>query len=793
MSRSSGLPSSILQWAIAHSDPAALAEMATHGQSPEPGQGQSRESLDPKWIEAVLGEPDAVKIKQQLNRLAQNTPVKVYSRMQVVGTVDTVAGSQGIEGVRNTDFLEEELNNDYEMEFEEDVNDRVHALDQLEALCEIIDNANDLPKMGGVEILLKQLDNDSDDVKAHTLNLFAACLNNNPHFQQIMINRIGYNVDGSWQNSFVNILLDNLSIHCVNSVRAKALLALSAFLRNYEPAVIAFVTQDGPKRLAYMLAKDQNENLRFTRRLLFVFSYLLDHIPYSLFLRPHSLLGYSSVDFDEWIVSLSSEYLRVNFDLEIQERWLQILQTLLLHEPSLSRAALSPIVAGCLQNVNPENIELFNIGKEVLSLLLSDRVFPHFQCYSGLQTDLAVIQVMFPVDFFLSRRSFESEVLCHNFPPIFKGIPKAALYQFAIDHFVPSSSLIFSLYNVLTHHFSVAKFDKDERVLIESNQSQASTSLIVAAPRILFPSVSPTVTFRVENGIYHYGSQEAGSFIWHLYFSSKNSMFADYGAKEIRIDDIPLFEHPALLCLHQALLKLVDNDVSVVLNQNHESRIGFIVNAQRLLNIDSDWAIDNANNILEKLKLDQVNFSEAPWGREFKHAAPVTISHFACLPPLIMPTAQDIVVLADGGLNFSHSWWHQALDVFVSAFDGARKETDFAGTVHSNQGSTNQASKKRPLVIIHGTDYLHFTGTEVSDKWRSATESALCLLQLLSALIVEGITEFVYHAPDAYTREVYDRSYSLLYTLLLSYRTSGLIEMNQSSDWIALLVGIHLQ
>ncbi|KAF9481583.1 Fes1-domain-containing protein [Pholiota conissans] len=205
---------SILRWSIENSTPLD----ATASDRPP----TERKDLDPGVIDLILGKPDAVQMKEDM---------------------------------------------DIAMDVNRSEDDRISALDHLEMLIEHIDNANDLEKLKLWEPLQSLLTAESStpEIKTQVLWVIGTALQNNPSAQDVYLS----------YNPLPTLLsfLDN-SPSSSTSIRSKAIYTLSGLLKHNSPAVKALSNPDvaGWVKLRNAL---QDPSISVRRKVVFLLSSLL--------------------------------------------------------------------------------------------------------------------------------------------------------------------------------------------------------------------------------------------------------------------------------------------------------------------------------------------------------------------------------------------------------------------------------------------------------------------------------------------------------------------------------------
>ena len=160
------------------------------------------------------------------------------------------------------------------------------------------------------------------------------------------------------------------------------------------------------------------------------------------------------------------------------------------------------------------------------------------------------------------RRRFDSNFLCRRHPPVFVALPKAWLYRHAVEHRVPDTDLVLAAYFVpavirlpigrlalatpehpvvvtasvsATNNVASASLvspvvdfshsNNANSVVLQSDiaSSNASSAVLLSVctdlDELVFPPAAIRCAFRLETADYGYGSQEAGTFTWHMHYA----------------------------------------------------------------------------------------------------------------------------------------------------------------------------------------------------------------------------------------------------------------------------------
>lgn len=133
----------------------------------------------------------------------------------------------------------------------EEEDEREEALEVLSELCENLDNARDLMKLGGLDLCMAQcLRHSEAGIRWRAAQLIASCAQNMPEVQCYLLN----------QGALLSLL--KLTDHDTNStVRVKALYAVSCLVREQEAGLQDFLKHDGFSVLMRGMQSD-SEKLR---------------------------------------------------------------------------------------------------------------------------------------------------------------------------------------------------------------------------------------------------------------------------------------------------------------------------------------------------------------------------------------------------------------------------------------------------------------------------------------------------------------------------------------------------
>nr|UST29469.1 hsp70 [Haliclona caerulea] len=119
-------------------------------------------------------------------------------------------------------------------EDEEAIASKESALEELESMVDIIDNANDLHKIGGFPVVAKYLKDTQSELRWRAADVLAVVAQNNPYSQTALTDM-----------GVMPTLLQLLDNDPADQVRIKALYALSSLTRDFQPGEKAFLENDG--------------------------------------------------------------------------------------------------------------------------------------------------------------------------------------------------------------------------------------------------------------------------------------------------------------------------------------------------------------------------------------------------------------------------------------------------------------------------------------------------------------------------------------------------------------------
>ncbi|KAJ3325944.1 hypothetical protein HDV06_002329 [Boothiomyces sp. JEL0866] len=242
--------------------PTQLLAWATENRTEEPERpARHPEPIDPKWIEIILGKPDAARMKD---------------------CVDVVKSDATLDA-------------------------KLVALDELEMLVESIDNANDLqPLKLWPELLNILLTSEESEIRVNVAWVMGTAVQNNDRAQQDFARAGG-----------LNILLNSLLKDTDPTVRIKLLYCLSAAIRVCPTNFNEFINNDGFK---IIVSACQDGNEQMIKRSLFLFDALMHEEDQSTVEQTNTKLMENAV-YDMIIEILSKHEL----DLDLVEQCFKLL------------------------------------------------------------------------------------------------------------------------------------------------------------------------------------------------------------------------------------------------------------------------------------------------------------------------------------------------------------------------------------------------------------------------------------------------------------------------------------
>ncbi|KXJ14596.1 hsp70-binding protein 1 isoform X1 [Exaiptasia diaphana] len=125
---------------------------------------------------------------------------------------------------------------------DDDDDSKEMAFEDLDSMVDLIDNANDLHKIGGFPIVVRYLHHNQSELRWRSADLIAVLSQNNPYCQT-HLNSLGV----------IPVLLQLLDNDTVDQVRIKALYALSSMTSNFPEGKTVFLDNDGLSSLVRAL------------------------------------------------------------------------------------------------------------------------------------------------------------------------------------------------------------------------------------------------------------------------------------------------------------------------------------------------------------------------------------------------------------------------------------------------------------------------------------------------------------------------------------------------------------
>ncbi|KAF5746346.1 hsp70 nucleotide exchange factor FES1 isoform X2 [Tripterygium wilfordii] len=208
----------MLQWAIGHSDPEKLKERAQDAQRLSPTELKKRQ----------------MEIKEILDQLKMPSDAQL---MQIA-----------IDDLNNSSLSLE---------------DRHRALEELLILVEPIDNANDLNKLGGLLVVIGELNHPDTDTRRLSAWVLGKASQNNPAVQKQVL-------EHGALPTLMNMVRSSFSDEAI-----KALYAVSALIRNNVAGQELFCTETGDKMLQDILS-NSSIDVRLRRKAVSLFGHLAE-------------------------------------------------------------------------------------------------------------------------------------------------------------------------------------------------------------------------------------------------------------------------------------------------------------------------------------------------------------------------------------------------------------------------------------------------------------------------------------------------------------------------------------
>lgn len=254
----------MLQWAIGHSDSAKLKETAQDVQRLSPSELKQRQ----------------LEIKELMEKLKMPSDARL---MQIA--------------------LDDLNNSSLSLE------DRHRALQELLILVEPIDNANDLCKLGGFAVIIRELNHPDPDIRIISAWILGKASQNNPYVQKQVL-----------ELGALAKLMEMVKSSSADEA-TKAFYAVSALIRNNVAGQQLFCAEAGDKMLQDILS-DPSVDVRLLRKAVFLVGDLaecqLENIDKA------EILFFSNQNFLKSVVDLTA-----SSDLDLREKALVAIKNLL--------------------------------------------------------------------------------------------------------------------------------------------------------------------------------------------------------------------------------------------------------------------------------------------------------------------------------------------------------------------------------------------------------------------------------------------------------------------------------
>ncbi|XP_001628934.2 hsp70-binding protein 1 [Nematostella vectensis] len=158
-------------------------------------------------------------------------------------------------------------------EDEDKITEKKHALEILASLADIIDNANDLHKIGGFPVFAEYLKNNNSELRWRAADLVATVGQNNPYSQAVLV-----------QMGIVQTLLKLIDADSCEKTRIKAMYALSCMTRGFPAAEAVFLKHDGLSVLMRAMHSD-TEKLKLKATFMMRHFLLADSVDKDIFVN----------------------------------------------------------------------------------------------------------------------------------------------------------------------------------------------------------------------------------------------------------------------------------------------------------------------------------------------------------------------------------------------------------------------------------------------------------------------------------------------------------------------------
>mmetsp|Transcript_255 Transcript_255/g.624 ORF Transcript_255/g.624 Transcript_255/m.624 type:complete len:335 (+) Transcript_255:284-1288(+) len=161
--------------------------------------------------------------------------------------------------------------NSSEAEEDEFAERKCEAMEAVMGYVEQIDWARDFVKMGGYKIVADLISDQHQDIRIAAMEVFGACSQNNPPVQ-----------DAGMELKVLPTLMSKLKDRNISaSEHAKAIFAVSTFIREHTPATVAFIKDEKGVAVLLDIIKEETSvyGIRTQRKALFLMHYILTTVP----------------------------------------------------------------------------------------------------------------------------------------------------------------------------------------------------------------------------------------------------------------------------------------------------------------------------------------------------------------------------------------------------------------------------------------------------------------------------------------------------------------------------------
>lgn len=287
-----GIDFGLLKFCLQHSDAPNLKETELPNRDPK----------DYEWLRAALNnlEDDSSRMKKLLKVVQGETKSEIKATL----------GEKSDENVTESEAEKTET--------------RRFSLEELQYYVEDLDNATTFAKIGGIPVILEYLSaSEPPSIQYWAMWILASLLQNHPSLQSECL-----------KAGALKIVLETLE-KAEDSVKEKALYALSGFVKDNPPALEQFIQSDGIRLVSYFITKFQSPK-SFIKSIFFL-TQVLQNSPSH---RPLVLESVHKLDLIQHILPLINHE-DVDTREKAEEFLLEFLQG--FHEASEKEKIIAPV------------------------------------------------------------------------------------------------------------------------------------------------------------------------------------------------------------------------------------------------------------------------------------------------------------------------------------------------------------------------------------------------------------------------------------------------------------------